>query len=67
MKTIKTAALLAKEAKWSEDKMERCIMDVKKQNKKDGRPAKGDEDGKGNPWAICRSQENKSEKKKDKK
>jgi len=41
-------------------------MHIKDQNKEEGRPAKGTEDGEGNPWAICRSQENKSEKKKKK-
>jgi hypothetical protein len=41
--------------------LEKCIRGVKRSNVEAGRPAKGTEDDKGNPWAICKAQQNESE------
>ena len=38
------------------DKLERCIHDVKRKNREEGKPEEGTESGKGNPWAVCKSQ-----------
>jgi hypothetical protein len=37
-------------------KTERCIRGVKKSNVEAGRPAEGEDDDEGNPWAICKAQ-----------
>lgn len=48
-----------------EDKFERCVKQVKSKNRKEGRPEKGTEEGKGNPWAICHASTDESLEEKD--